>query len=253
MAFLPTIKNTKEFFTIFNQTIPSNQWVIRSADKFVNVVVFVDTDTTHQELVDFVLEEKANMWIITLSDVAFPNGATGHVHVFEVGDRELQPLTTNVPWHTITSFGTLDLLSSLPYNVIKLIFDSSEELIFYKRNSTFGEAYEEYTASPFNIITGAMIFNSIHYDFVSTSLTLSEGRIHKLTTIQGSMDNLTFEDTTNDTLFFGLTKTINETSMIDKHHIIPFNIETPIKRISDDVLIQSNIKQLSIPLYFVYN
>lgn len=253
MAFLPTTKTTKEFFTIFNQTIPSNNWVIRAADKYVNVVVFVDTETTHQELVEFTVEEKANMWVINLSEITFPNGATGHVHIFELGDKELEQPLTDVPWQTITSFGTLDVLSNLPYNVIKLIFDSTEELIFYKRNSAFGEAYEEYTASPFNIITGAIIFNSVHYDFVSTSLSLSEGKIHKLSSIQGSMDDIVFEDTTNDILFLGLTKTINETSMIDKHNIIPFHIGISLKRISDDVLIQSEIKQLSIPLYFVYN
>ena len=41
--------------------------------------------------------------------------------------------------------------------------------------------------------------------------------------------------------------------MIDKYNIIKFIHGTSIKRISDDVLVQSDIAQLTIPLYLVYN
>ncbi len=253
MAFLPNIKTTKEFFSIVNQTVPSSRWIIGVANKYINVVVFVDTEDSHEEITEFSLEEKANMWVIVLSNITFPEGATGHVHVFELGERELQPLITNAPWQIVTSYGTLDILSSLPHEVIKLEFDSSEELILYKRNSSFSEEYEEYTASPYNSITSVILFNGIYYDFVCTSLSLSEGKIHKLTKISVSTDNITFEETTNDTLFFGLTKTISSVDMIDKHNIIKFIHGTSIKRISDDVLVQSDIAQLTIPLYLVYN
>ncbi len=256
MAFLPstTSINKTEFFKIYNQSTLSKTWIIGSANKYINVIVFVhDTsEDAHIETTDFVLEERANMWVITLSDASFPSGGTGHVHIFELGDRPLQPLVDSKPWNTASIYGTLDILSGLPYNKIKLTFDTNEQLMLYKRNSILGEEYEEYTATPFSAVTGTLLFNSFHSVFVGTGLSLSEGKIHTLVTIEGAIDS-TFETITRDTMFVGLSKTINQTSTIDRYNTIPFTIGTSVKRISEDVYVQKEVKKLSIPLFLVYN
>lgn len=251
MAFLPKTTDTNpNEFEIHTQSIPSNAWCIGSSTNKINVIVFILLEGVLVETSNFVLLETSKMWIIQFDLVSFPRGTTGYVHIFTTGHRKFAESSQPV-WNIASNIGIVDLLTTIPFNAIKLTFNTNDVMMFYKRNSALHEEYEEFSSTPFSITTGALFFTESHSVAVGSCSTLSESSEHTVIKIEGANTLIgPFEETTTDILFCGLSR---DADHVDRTQVIRLNTGTTVKRNGDDFYVKAPKQTLSIPLILLYN